>query len=143
MNACNNVKNCILNDTCLPVNVESCIALQELLNEDEIEINPLGIFLHELSSDFISYITPDLVKVNFGANIQQLMIKMLNLIRDTENDDVSNVIQRLIYVYEDEISLFAVEIMQHLVNIYFFTLKIFMSLKRGNKLFYFLLITIK
>ena len=43
------------------------------------------------------------------------MVKMLNLIRDTENDDVSNVIQRLIYVYEDEISSFAVEIMQHLV----------------------------
>ena len=45
------------------------------------------------------------------------MVKMLNLIRDTENDDVSNVIQRLIYVYEEEISTFAVEIMQHLVKI--------------------------
>ena len=44
------------------------------------------------------------------------MLKMLNLIRDTENDDVSNVIQRLIYVFEDEISTFAVEIMQHLVS---------------------------
>lgn len=95
--ACNSVKNCILNDTCLPVNVEACIALQELLNEDEIEVNPA-------------------VKENFGAHIQQLMLKMLNLIRDTENDDVSNVIQRLIYVYEDEISSFAVEIMQHLAE---------------------------
>jgi hypothetical protein len=42
---------------------------------------------------------------------------MLNLIRDTENDDISNVIQRLIYVYEDEISLFAVDMMKHLVCI--------------------------
>ena len=40
---------------------------------------------------------------------------MLNLIRDTENDDISNVIQRLIYVYEDEISSFAVDMMKHLV----------------------------
>ncbi len=49
-------------------------------------------------------------------HIRDIMLKMLNLIRDTENDDVSNVIQRLIYVFEDEISTFAVEIMQHLVN---------------------------
>lgn len=100
LNACNSVKNCILNDTCLPVNVEACIALQELLNEDEMEVNPL-------------------VKENFGTHIQPLMLKMLNLIRDTENDDVSNVIQKLIYVYEDEISSFAVEIMQHLVSVLF------------------------
>ena len=58
-----------------------------------------------------------LVKENFGVHIRQLMLKMLNLIRDTENDDVSNVIQKLIYVYEDELSTFAVEIMQHLVSI--------------------------
>jgi len=70
------------------------------------------------------------------------MIKMLNLIRDTENDDVSNVIQRLIYVYEDEISLFAVEIMQHLVN-FFFILNIIMFRKRRNKLFYFVFNTMK
>jgi hypothetical protein len=41
---------------------------------------------------------------------------MLNLIRDTENDDVSNVIQRLIYVYEEEITTYAVEIMKHLAD---------------------------
>ena len=56
------------------------------------------------------------VKENIAEHIKPIMIKMLNLIRDTENDDVSNVIQRLIYVYEDEISTFAVEIMQHLVS---------------------------
>ena len=58
------------------------------------------------------------MKENFGAHIQPLMLKMLNLIRDTENDDVSNVIQKLIYVYEEEIASFAVEIMQHLVIIF-------------------------
>jgi hypothetical protein len=41
---------------------------------------------------------------------------MLDLIRDTENDDVSNAIQNLIYVFEDEISTFAIEISQHLVT---------------------------
>lgn len=41
---------------------------------------------------------------------------MLDLIRDTENDDVSNVIQRMIYVFEDEVTTFAVEIMKHLVS---------------------------
>lgn len=42
MNACNYIKHCILNDQSLPVNVEACIALQEMLTEDEIEINTSG-----------------------------------------------------------------------------------------------------
>lgn len=122
--ACNYVKNCILNDESLPVNVEACIALQELLSEDsEIDVNPAGylknfniekFFLFFYSKTFILQF---LVKENFGVHIRQLMLKMLNLIRDTENDDVSNVIQKLIYVYEDELSTFAVEIMQHLVSL--------------------------
>jgi hypothetical protein len=96
--ACNFLKQCILNDTCLPVNVEACVALQEMLNDDdEVELNSA-------------------VKENIGQHIQPIIIKMLNLIRDTENDDVTNVIQRIIYVYEDEISTFAVDIMKHLVE---------------------------
>ncbi len=95
--ACSHIKQCILNDVHLPVNVEACIALQELLNDDESAMD-------------------EKVKENIAEHIKPIMIKMLNLIRDTENDDVSNVIQRLIYVYEDEISTFAVEIMQHLVS---------------------------
>jgi hypothetical protein len=35
VNACNYVKQCILNDPCLPVNVEACVALQEMLNDDD------------------------------------------------------------------------------------------------------------
>ena len=95
--ACNHIKQCILNDSQLPVNVEACVALQEMLNDDESSVE-------------------DRVKENIAEHIKPIMIKMLNLIRDTENDDVSNVIQRLIYVYEEEIATFAVEIMQHLVS---------------------------
>lgn len=73
------------------------MALQEMLNDDESSVE-------------------DRVKENIAEHIKPIMIKMLNLIRDTENDDVSNVIQRLIYVYEEEIATFAVEIMQHLVS---------------------------
>lgn len=47
---------------------------------------------------------------------------MLDLIRHTENDDVSGVMQRLIFVYEDEISTFAAEILKHLVNKMFLVL---------------------
>lgn len=95
--ACNYVKQCILNDPCLPVNVEACIALQEMLNDDEVEIN-------------------EAAKANIAEHIKPIILKMLNLIRDTENDDVSNVIQRLIFVYEDELATFAVEVMQHLAE---------------------------
>jgi hypothetical protein len=59
-----------------------------------------------------------IVKENIGQHIRQIMLKMLDLIRDTENDDVSNAIQNLIYVFEDEISTFAIEITQHLVRNY-------------------------
>lgn len=97
INACNYVKERILNDSCLPVNVEACCALNELINDEENELNPA-------------------VKELIGQNIQQIILKMLNLIRDTENDDVSGVIQRLIYVYEDQIASFAVDIMKHLAE---------------------------
>lgn len=42
VSACNSLKHCILNDTCLPVNVEACVALQELLNDDDVELNLAG-----------------------------------------------------------------------------------------------------
>lgn len=42
VNACNNVKQCILNDNCLPVNVEACCALNELINDDDSELNGSG-----------------------------------------------------------------------------------------------------
>lgn len=45
------------------------------------------------------------------------MLKILDLIRHTENDDVSGVLQRLIYIYEDEIVSFAAEMLKHLVII--------------------------
>ena len=104
ISACNYIKHCILNDTSLPVNVEACVALQELLSEDDSEIDSV-------------------VKSNIGAHIQPIILKMLNLIRDTENDDVSNVIQRLIYVYEEEISTFAVDIMKHLTDTFLSVVK--------------------
>ena len=56
-------------------------------------------------------------KENIAPHIQPIILKMLDLIRDTENDDVSNVIQRLIFVFEDEVTTFAVEIMKHLVSL--------------------------
>ena len=59
-----------------------------------------------------------------GTHIQQIMLKMLNLIRNTENDDVSGVMQRLIFVYEDEIANFAAEILKHLASF----LNLFMDL---------------
>ena len=39
VNACNAIKHCILKDPSLPVNVEACIALQELLNDEENDMN--------------------------------------------------------------------------------------------------------
>lgn len=42
VNACNAIKHCILKDPSLPVNVEACIALQELLSDEENDMNTTG-----------------------------------------------------------------------------------------------------
>lgn len=50
-----------------------------------------------------------------GSHLRQIMLKILDLIRHTENDDVSGVLQRLIYIYEEEIVTFAADMLKHLV----------------------------
>ncbi len=50
--ACDSVKACLLSDACLPVNVEACCALQELLNEEEMEVCKPVDRIRELSVVF-------------------------------------------------------------------------------------------
>lgn len=41
---------------------------------------------------------------------------LLVVIRETENDDLTNVMQKLIHIYEEVVAPIAVEITQHLVS---------------------------
>lgn len=46
------------------------------------------------------------------------MQALLHIIRETENDDLTNVIQKMICEYSEEVTPIAVEMTQHLVRLF-------------------------
>ncbi|KRY79370.1 Importin-7 [Trichinella pseudospiralis] len=85
----------ILNDPELPVKVDAALAFQSILRFDEEED--------------LSYIIP---------YVRPLALALLNLLKETECDDISNVLNRLVQHFSTEIVPVAVEIAQNLVNIF-------------------------
>lgn len=59
------------------------------------------------SSTAKEYITPF---------IRPVMQALLHIVRETENDDLTNVIQKMICEYSEEVTPIAVEMTQHLVR---------------------------
>lgn len=49
--------------------------------------------------------------------IRPVMQALLHIIRETENDDLTNVIQKMICEYSEEVTPIAVEMTQHLVSL--------------------------
>lgn len=49
--------------------------------------------------------------------IRPVMQALLHIIRETENDDLTNVIQKMICEYSEEVTPIAVEMTQHLVRL--------------------------
>nr|XP_061796203.1 importin-7-like [Nerophis lumbriciformis] len=81
---------CLINDNEMPVKVEAAIALQVLIsNQDKAK----------------EHITP---------YIRPVMQALLHIVRETENDDLTNVIQKMICEYSEEVTPIAVEMTQHL-----------------------------
>uniref|UniRef100_A0A674MDD0 Importin 7 n=1 Tax=Takifugu rubripes TaxID=31033 RepID=A0A674MDD0_TAKRU len=81
---------CLINDNEMPVKVEAAIALQVLISNQE---------------KAKEYITPF---------IRSVMHALLHIVRETENDDLTNVIQKMICEYSEEVTPIAVEMTQHL-----------------------------
>lgn len=52
--------------------------------------------------------------------IRPVMQALLHIIRETENDDLTNVIQKMICEYSEEVTPIAVEMTQHLVSLVIF-----------------------
>lgn len=48
--------------------------------------------------------------------IRPVMQALLHIVRETENDDLTNVIQKMICEYSEEVTPIAVEMTQHLVS---------------------------
>lgn len=85
--------NALLTDQDLPVKVEAAIALQMLLSAQE---------------KAQKYIEP---------LIEPITLELLTIIRKTENDDLTTVIQKLVCTYSEQLMPIAVQICQHLVSI--------------------------
>lgn len=53
----------------------------------------------------------------FALQIKQITLELLTIIRQTENDDLTSVMQKIVCTYTEQLMPIAVEICQHLVNI--------------------------
>lgn len=82
--------NALLQDKDLPVRVEAAIALQSLINYQDRA--------HK-------YVEPQ---------VKQMALELLAIIRETENEDVTGVMQKLVCVFTEQLAPIAVEICQHL-----------------------------
>lgn len=92
MEAVNLLIQALLYDKELPVNVEAAIALQSILNyQDRCQ----------------KYVEPQ---------VKLIAMQLLSIIRETENEDVTGVMQKLVCVFTQQLAPIAVEICQHLAT---------------------------
>ena len=59
---------------------------------------------------------PPAAKEYITPFIRPVMQALLHIVRETENDDLTNVIQKMICEYSEEVTPIAVEMTQHLVS---------------------------
>lgn len=55
-------------------------------------------------------------KLYIRPYIRQVMQELLHVVRETENDDLTNVIQKMICEYNQEVAVIAVDMTQNLVG---------------------------
>ncbi|KAK2707971.1 hypothetical protein QYM36_015599, partial [Artemia franciscana] len=81
----------LLFDRDLPVKIEASIALQALIGSQDCN---------------------ELIRPKIG----EITLQLLEVLRESENDDMTNVIQRIILEFQEEVAPLAVQICQHLVE---------------------------
>lgn len=86
------VQQCILHEKDLPVKVEAAICYQALVTSQEK--------LQKMAEQ----------------NVRAVALELLKVIRETENEDLSHVMQKLICMYTDDLVPIAVEMTQHLAQ---------------------------
>lgn len=52
-----------------------------------------------------------------SLQIKNVTLEILNVVRETKNDDLTNTLQKIISVYQEELADLAVDMCQHLVRI--------------------------
>lgn len=84
--------NALLTDTELPVKVEAAIVIQMYLSSQE------------KAAPFLE------------PQIKPITLELLTIIRETENDDLTGVMQKIVCTYTEQLVPIAVEICQHLAS---------------------------
>uniref|UniRef100_A0A1B6E1F9 Importin N-terminal domain-containing protein n=1 Tax=Clastoptera arizonana TaxID=38151 RepID=A0A1B6E1F9_9HEMI len=84
------IVHALLNDQDLPVKVQAAIALQMMLDNQEK------------------------VQKYVESQIKEITLELLGIIRETENDDLTNVMQKIVCTYNEQLMPIAVEMCQHL-----------------------------
>ncbi|XP_076861365.1 importin-8 isoform X3 [Brachyhypopomus gauderio] len=93
-NAVELVKQDLIADQEMPVKVEAAIALQTLVSHQEQ------------------------AKIYVRPFIRPVMHELLHVIKETENDDLTSVIQKMICEYNQEVAVIAVDMTQNLAEIF-------------------------
>ncbi|CAK1554699.1 unnamed protein product [Leptosia nina] len=86
------VVNALMTSTDLPIKVEAAIAIQMLLSSQ------------------------DRVYKMFEPQVQEVTAELLNVIRETENDNIASVLQIIVPIYTTQLMPMAVEITDHLAT---------------------------
>lgn len=85
--------NSLLNDKEAPVKVEAAIAVQMMLNSQG-----------------------DVAKTFVEPQIGEITMQLLEIIRETENDDLTSVMQKIVCTYSEQLTPLATKISKHLVD---------------------------
>ncbi|XP_052031302.1 importin-8 isoform X2 [Apodemus sylvaticus] len=93
-NAVELAKKSLIEDEEMPVKVEAALALQSLISNQTQ------------------------AKEHMKPYVRFIMQELLHIVRETENDDVTNVIQKLICEYSQDVASIAVDTTQHLAEIF-------------------------
>ncbi|CAJ0960718.1 unnamed protein product [Ranitomeya imitator] len=124
-NAVELAKKSLLEDKELPVKVEAAIAMQTLISNQAA-----GKCCHCMESarptpetpktNSLRYphITPSPAKEHMRPYIRHVMQELLHIVRETENDDLTGVIQKMICEYSQEVAPIAVDMTRHLAEIF-------------------------
>ncbi|XP_004700059.1 importin-8 [Echinops telfairi] len=93
-NAVELAKKSLVEDKEMPVKVEAALALQSLIS-NQVQ-----------------------AKECMRPHVRCIMQELLYIVRETENDDVTNVIQKMVCEYSQEVASIAVDMTQHLAEIF-------------------------
>lgn len=86
------LQNCLLTDADLPVKVEAAISLQEMISSQ------------------------DKAQQIIEPNITQIALELLKVIRDTESEDLTNVMQKIVCIFSEQLTPIAVQMTEHLAH---------------------------